>query len=701
MNKVEFNYNDIKFIVQCNKEDKMKEVINKFLNKSGKNKKNIFFIYNGQIINEDLIFNKCANSLDRNRNYMNVLVLESQIEEVSNLIKSNYIICPKCYEDAHISLNNFKINISGCKSEHETKNLQLDEFIKTQYKDISNIKCDKCGSLRSDANDFKFFLCLTCQQNLCQKCLDSHDKSHNIKDYEENHFYCQSHFDKYIYYCSNCKKDICKLCENEHKNHKLINYDSIMPDIDILRKDEIDETKEKIYQLKTIVNGMINELNHLNKNLDTYFEIFSNTVSNFEIDKRNYFILENINVIKKFNDNFIGRITEIIKDNNLKSQFISIINLKTQIEFKKNQNIEVHNQKELDNIKNKIDKSEENNNINNKENIDSLNGKYENFNINEIQELYSFTTQNNVKNILVLNDKRLITHQEYFNEKGEAGYKLCVYSTTNGFICDINIDFGDISKLFLMDDGNVIMAGDKLQIVKINKNNIEEIWNHDNDISIKKRFFYTNTFLVDKKEKKPGAEITNVWSFLANVKFSKELYSYENGKLIFYKNINKLYKKEKIGDICKIKDNEFVFYITQKGKIYGENDYIIFYDIQSDEKINSLKVGNGENIQEMYLANKENLLISKDYDIIILVDTINRKIKKEFKFKISIQDLYYLNEKIFLYPQGSAIFQYEFEDSNNIILKGKKDIPTTLISKYPENKLIIYKKRKIIIYGSK
>ena len=472
-----------------------------------------------------------------------------------------------------------------------------------------------------------------------------------------------------------------------------------MPDIDILRKDEIDETKEKIYQLKTIVNGMINELNHLNKNLDTYFEIFSNTVSNFEIDKRNYFILENINVIKKFNDNFIGRITEIIKDNNLKSQFISIINLKTQIEFKKNQNIEVHNQKELDNIKNKIDKSEENNNINNKENIDSLNGKYENFNINEIQELYSFTTQNNVKNILVLNDKRLITHQEYFNEKGEAGYKLCVYSTTNGFICDINIDFGDISNLFLMDDGNVIMDGDKLQIVKINKNNIEEIWNHDNDISIKKRFFYTNTFLVDKKEKKPGAEITNVWSFLANTKFSKELYSYENGKLIFYKNINKLYKKEKIGDICKIKDNEFVFYITQKGKIYGENDYIIFYDIQSDEKINSLKVGNGENIQEMYLANKENLLISKDYDIIILVDTINRKIKKEFKFTISIPDLYYLNEKIFLYPQGSAIFQYEFEDSNNIILKGKKDIPTTLISKYPENKLIIYKKRKIIIYG--
>ena len=38
MNKVEFSFNDIKFFVQCNNDDKMKDIIAKFLNKSGQTK---------------------------------------------------------------------------------------------------------------------------------------------------------------------------------------------------------------------------------------------------------------------------------------------------------------------------------------------------------------------------------------------------------------------------------------------------------------------------------------------------------------------------------------------------------------------------------------------------------------------------------------------------------------------------------------
>lgn len=83
----------------------MKDIIDKFLNEAGKNGKNIFFIYNGQIINEELIFKKCTNSLDRGRNYMNVLVLEGQgSNDENNFIKSNYIISPECYENAYITI---------------------------------------------------------------------------------------------------------------------------------------------------------------------------------------------------------------------------------------------------------------------------------------------------------------------------------------------------------------------------------------------------------------------------------------------------------------------------------------------------------------------------------------------------------------------------------------------------------------------
>ena len=90
MNKVDFIYNDNNYFIQCNNEDKMGDILTKFANKAEKNIKKFFFLYNGQIINEELIFNKCANSLDRSRNYMNVLVLESQDSDNENsLIKSN------------------------------------------------------------------------------------------------------------------------------------------------------------------------------------------------------------------------------------------------------------------------------------------------------------------------------------------------------------------------------------------------------------------------------------------------------------------------------------------------------------------------------------------------------------------------------------------------------------------------------------
>ena len=89
MNKVNFNFNETTYIIQCNSEDKMKDIITKFLNKSGMSKNNLGFIYSGQIINEELTFNKCANSLDKSRNFMNILVLESQGSEddLNNLIK--------------------------------------------------------------------------------------------------------------------------------------------------------------------------------------------------------------------------------------------------------------------------------------------------------------------------------------------------------------------------------------------------------------------------------------------------------------------------------------------------------------------------------------------------------------------------------------------------------------------------------------
>ena len=210
---------------------------------------------------------------------------------------------------------------------------------------------------------------------------------------------------------------------------------------------------------------MINQLNQLNNYLDTYFEIYNNIICNFDKNRINYSLLQNVDKIKKYNDNFIRNLTEIVKDNNIKSQFTSIINLHTKIDFKKLED----KLKIPQNIESEI------NNEYNKDKIKRYNqliDKYENFDIKEIKELKSFTTKYDVKNLLILDDLRILTHQEYQDSERNIISKLCVYSDKNGFLCDLNFDIEETENIFQMDDGNLILNGIQLQIIKIKKNNI-------------------------------------------------------------------------------------------------------------------------------------------------------------------------------------------------------------------------------------
>ena len=118
----------------------------------------------------------------------------------------------------------------------------------------------------------------------------------------------------------------------------------------------------------------------------------------------------------------------------------------------------------------------------------------------------------------------------------------------------------------------------------------------------------------------------------------------------------------------------------------------------SDKKIKTLKVDNSKTYITMFLLNKDNLIIPFE-ESIILIDVKNRIIKNKFKYNFRFSKLIYINEKVFLYHDNGWLFQYEFEDSNTIKLKGEKKINIDLISKYPEDKLIIYKEKKFSIYG--
>ena len=98
--QVEFLYKGIPTIIQCFSTDKMKDIYQKFIDKIGKT--DIICSYNGKIgIDEDKNVEEFANTGDKERKKMSIIVMENEIDEgnkLSDIIKSKNVICPECKE---------------------------------------------------------------------------------------------------------------------------------------------------------------------------------------------------------------------------------------------------------------------------------------------------------------------------------------------------------------------------------------------------------------------------------------------------------------------------------------------------------------------------------------------------------------------------------------------------------------------------
>ena len=98
MAQIEFIYNGVNTIIQCNLNETFKYIIQRFKDKVGlNNNKNLIFTYDGKVgINEELTFGEISNSEDKMRNKMNVLVYENEFEiRDKDIIKSKNVICPE------------------------------------------------------------------------------------------------------------------------------------------------------------------------------------------------------------------------------------------------------------------------------------------------------------------------------------------------------------------------------------------------------------------------------------------------------------------------------------------------------------------------------------------------------------------------------------------------------------------------------
>ena len=245
MAQVIFNFEGTNTTIECNINDSMENIITNYLQRIGNEGNNLYYLYNGNIINRELTFNELANNLDTNNRTMRILVY--RIDEDKNEIISKDIICPECKENILLNIKNFKINLSGCKNKHNINNILLNKYDETQKIDISNIKCNICNqnNINNILNN-KFYICCTCNKNLCFLCKSNHDNEHAIINYDNKNYICQKHIEPFTKYCKKCKQDICIVCEAEHNNHEIF-------DLSKIKKKKNDLVKET-EKLKKIIN---------------------------------------------------------------------------------------------------------------------------------------------------------------------------------------------------------------------------------------------------------------------------------------------------------------------------------------------------------------------------------------------------------------------------------------------------------------
>ena len=329
MAQVEFIYNGITTVIQCDINEKMEDICKKFKIKNKLENKIIFYSYNGNIgINEKLTFVEFANSEDKNRKKMSILVFEENIDPIpreNDIIISNTIICPQCNENIKMDVKDYKINLHGCKNYHNIKDILLNEFEETQKIDRTKIICDQCKkNNKSKSFNNIFYKCLTCKQNICPLCKSQHEKTHKIINYDEKYYICDEHYENFVSYCELCEKNLCTLCE-EHRDHPKILYLDALPNKnELIEKQE--EFKTLIKQFDNDIDILIDILKEVKDKIDIYYKINENIINNYSNKLRNYETIYYLNQYLK-NNTIYSDLENEINTQGIVNKFSSIFDI--------------------------------------------------------------------------------------------------------------------------------------------------------------------------------------------------------------------------------------------------------------------------------------------------------------------------------------------------------------------------------------
>ena len=328
------NRNIAKINILCKSDEPISKILQKFINKVSTNGppmtlEEFDFYYNGEKFDKNSTIIKLKDNDDL-----------KEIEFTFN-IKSKITKCPECdCNDAVLYIKNYRLNFYGCIYDHEISKI-FDRYESTQNIEYDKIICknNKCGKTQND-EILNFKKCLSCKKltgnttYYCQKCSLEHPKSHKMIDYDEKYYYCEHHFKLYNSYCSKCKYNLCPDCKSspckKGNNHNIIKYEEKIPDIKNI-KNKLDEIKEKIFDLKIIVDQIKNNMDGAVKIIEKYYDMAQDIIGKYElfnIKNKNYQILKTMNLLDETNKDIMKDLDNIINnDNNWKKKCCILIDI--------------------------------------------------------------------------------------------------------------------------------------------------------------------------------------------------------------------------------------------------------------------------------------------------------------------------------------------------------------------------------------
>ena len=284
MSKIIFNFYGKEIIIQCNINEKMRDIFQRYSSNIQMDIDKVYFIYNEIMINQELQelqLKELINEIDKKLNITKIFVYEND-KNIKYNNSSKEIIFPESKDKIIINNANYKMNLLKIINGHTSNNIILKNFEEKQNIEISKIICDNCQiKIKAYLFDNGLYKCLTCDKNLCPSCQSTHDKNHIITNYEKKSFICNEYNKLNI-------KD--SQDNNQDKNFLEIEY--------------------KMNNINYIFGEIYIEANEINNNI--------RIINSFEQDKREYkrnersddYIYENEkeiieNCIIKINDKII------------------------------------------------------------------------------------------------------------------------------------------------------------------------------------------------------------------------------------------------------------------------------------------------------------------------------------------------------------------------------------------------------------